>query len=236
MAIARRIFPLLGGASGALLAAVFMPTALGHAADSEDVPYETCDGAVCLVQDPGYATPDWYSGIRPFVTDWHGTQPFTVENDGDALGSYSITLEDTWTPFYSVWHYDYGDFTPAAGVTDPDLGAFAGQSGASVYDASLLGGKVDFLTLIDVNVHGHELSYYETSFGDFTNVSVVDTADGTSGDYIQVGDSDPQWLYNSLFHGEQFPAVPDYLVPADVFAQQDFDPSQYFDGGDLAAM
>jgi hypothetical protein len=234
MPISRRPLSLLGGASAALLASFFMPMALGHAADTYpgDGTYETCDGAVCLVQPDDLA--DWhYSGVRPFVTDWQGTQPYDVTQDGTTLGSYNITAEDTWTPFYSVWHYDYGDFTPADGVTDPDLGAFAGQSGASVYDFSTLGGTVHFLTLIDVNVHGHELSYYETSFGDFTNVAVVDPVDGTSGDYIQSGDSAPQWLYNSLFHGGFFPQVPDYLVPADQFAQIDFDPGQFVDGGAL---
>jgi hypothetical protein len=235
MPTSRRLLSLLGGAAAALLTSFFLPMAVGHAAGADGGPYETCDGAVCLVQDPGHLA-DWnYSGVRPLVTDWQGTQPYSVEVNGDDVGSYSITAEDTWTPLYHVWHYEYGDFTPAVAGSDPDLGAFAGQSGASVYDASMLNGDVNFLTLIDIEQHGHELSYYVTSVGDFTNVAVVDPVHGTSADFIQSGDSAPQFVYNSLFHGGFFPQVPDYLVPGDQFAGLDFNPGDFVDG-DLAGL
>jgi hypothetical protein len=225
--------PLLGGAGAALLGGFFMPMALGHAADG---PYETCDGAVCLVQDSDLA--DWhYTGLRPFVTDWIGTQPYSVQvtqDDGSTIdvGSYSISAQDVWTPFSMYSYYRYGDFTPSPEAgDDPDLGGFAGMTGASIFDVSYLGGTVRELILSNVDVHGHELNYYSTTLGDFTNTTVWDPVHNTAADYIQIGDSAPQFLFNGLFHGDRLPTVPDYLVPADQFAQVDFDPGQFLESG-----
>lgn len=226
-----RLLSLLGGAAAALLAVIFLPKATAHAEAAYEELYQTCDGAICLVQDPDYLANWQYSGVRPFVTDWLGTQPYTVEltQDGETvqLGSYEITAEDTWTPFYSVWHYEYGDFTPAIEGSDPDLGGFADMSGASVYDFSMYGGDIRILTLNDVMQHGHELTYQVVTIGDFTNTAVIDAVNGTSADYIQIGDAAPEFLYNSLFHGGWIPEVPDYLVPGDMFAQIDFDPGDF---------
>ncbi|SRX95413.1 hypothetical protein MSP7336_03682 [Mycobacterium shimoidei] len=225
-----RVLSVLGAAAAALLAVLFLPKPAAHAEATYEDLYQTCDGAICMVQDPGYLANWEYSGMRPLVTDWQGTQPYTVvlTQGGETveLGSYQITAEDTWTPMYSVWHYEYGDFTPAIEGSDPDLGGFADMSGASVYDFSMLDGDVQILTLDDVVVHGHELTYQVITIGDFTNTAVIDTVNGTSADFIQIGDADPQFLYNSLFHG-WIPEVPEYLVPADMFAQMDFDPGDF---------
>jgi hypothetical protein len=132
-------------------------------------------------------------------------------------------------------HYQYGDFTPSTAGEDPDLGGFADQSGASIYDVSYLDGAVREQILSNVNVHGHELNYYATTLGDFTNTTVWDPVNNTTADYIQMGDSQPMFLFNGLFHGDRLPTLPDYLIPADQFAQPDFDPSQFVEG-DLASM
>lgn len=229
MPTVHRLLTLLGGAAAAVLAAFLAPMALGHA-DTATGPYETCDDAVCLVQPAGLD--GWnYSGIRPWITDWHSTQPYDVVVNGENVGSYSITAEDTWTPLYWVWHYTYGDFTPSVAGSDPDLGAFAGLSGAQVYSFGNADNSFQTLTLDDIVQHGHELTYQITKIGDFTNTNVIDPVDHTSADYIQVGDAAPQFLYNSLFHGEFFPTPPDYLVPADQFAAPDFDPGDFVGHG-----
>jgi hypothetical protein len=230
----RRLLPLLGGGAAALLASFAVPMAFGHAdpgGPGGNAIFETCDGTgVCLVQDPNDLS-DWhYEGVRPLVTDWQGTQPYTVEANGTDLGSYNITAQDVWTPFYSVEHYTYGDFTPSAAGSSPDLGGFAGESGAQVYDVSIFGGAAQELNLNNVMQHGHELTYEITKLGDFTNTNVIDTVDGTSADYIQSGTSAPEFLYNSLFHSF-LPVPPDYLVPSDAFAAPDFNPVDFFAGG-----
>jgi hypothetical protein len=228
-----RLLTLLCGAAAALLASFVMPMALGHAdpgGPGGDTIYQICDGTgVCMVQDPNDLA-DWnYSGFRPYVTDWQGTQPYTVEDNGTDVGSYSITAEDTWTPLYSVQHYTYGDFTPSTASSDPDLGGFADETGAQVYNFSAFGGQIKELTLDNVMQHGHELTYEITTIGNFTNTAVIDPVDHTSADYIQSGSSAPEFLYNSLFHSF-LPVPPDYLLPADAFAAPDFDPSQYVEG------
>jgi hypothetical protein len=105
------------------------------------------------------------------------------------------------------------------------------MSEASIYDISFFDEAFQSEILSNVNVHGHELNYYATSLGDFTNVTVWDPVNNTVGDYIQTGDSEPQWLTNGLFHGDTFPPVPDYLIPADQFAGVDFDPGDFVSDG-----
>jgi hypothetical protein len=230
----RRFLPVIGAAGGGLVAAALLPVAIGHA---DDGPYETCEGGLCLVQDPDYLDNWSYSGLRPFVTDWKGTQPYSVvEHDGTDgqsadLGSYDIKAEDVWTPVSMLSHYEYGDFTPSAGESDPDLGAFAGLSGASIWDISYFDGTIEALSLSNVEQHGHELSYYVTTLGGFTNVLAYDPVNFETADYIQMGTSDPQFLFNGLFHGDHAPPVPDYLIPGDQFSDMDFDPGQFIDGG-----
>jgi hypothetical protein len=234
---------VLGGGGAAVLAGFLLPTAIAGADDGADggsADFKTCEGGVCLVQDSD--TSDWdYTGLRPFITDWMGTQPYTVEtthDDGGTVeqGSYSITAQDIWTPISSYSHYQYGEFTPSAEAgADPDLGAFADMSGASIYDIGFFDGTFQGQIFSNVDVHGHELNYYATSLGDFTNVTVWDPVNNTAGDYIQSGGSDPQWLFSELFHGDRFPAVPDYLIPGDQFAGADFDSGDFVDPDEFAS-
>jgi hypothetical protein len=226
----RRFLPVTGAALGGLAAAVLLPMAVGHADDA----YETCEGGVCLVQTPGYEEAGDYTGLRPFVTDWNWTQPYSLQTDGADgnsadLGSYNISTEDVWTPVSMLSHYQYGDLTLNDGVSDSDLGAFADQSGASIWDISYFGGLIDALAMSNVDQHGHELSYYVTTVAGFTNTLAYDPINGTTADYIQVGDSDPQFLFNGFFHGDIMPQVPDYLIPGDQFSDVDFDPGQFID-------
>lgn len=239
-----RVLSLLGGAAAALAVSLIVPMAPGHAEGNADHtfppgdggPYETCDGDVCLVMGDA-AQADWqYSGVRPFFTDWKtDNQLYTVEVDQGAgtdpvtAGTYDMYVQDMWTPYIAVSHYEYGDFTPNPDApSDLDLGGFADLSGTVIYDTRYWGGLVDQLTINDVMVHGHELDYIVLSMGDFTGVLAHTTTDSAA--YYQFGDSEPVFVWNSFFHSWA-PEVPDYVIPADPFAQIDFDPSDYVFGG-----
>lgn len=234
-----RLMSLLGGVAAATLAGVF-GASLAHAAGDATLgtdtgPFETCDGAVCLVlgsagQDPA----NWdYSGFRPFSTNWDGNPLYTVEAtqaDGTVIdaGSYHIQTEDFWSPFMSVSQYHYGDFVPNADVDQSVLGSswMGDLSGASVYSSTMFG--FHQLTISDVGPH--DATYIVLSSGDFTNTTVV--ADGASANFTQIGDAAPTFLWNSLFHPDLLQAqVPDFVLPADPFAGIDFDASEYLAGG-----
>lgn len=237
----RRFLTLSGvGAAGAFVAIVLsMSTA--NAAGSENGiapgfgggPYETCDGAVCLVMGPENLS-DWqYGGVRPWITDWKGDQVYNVQytsDDGTVTdaGSYNIKIDDFWSTLLTSSTYQYGDFVPDAEASNGlDLGWFDDLSGVTVQKLSYFGGAFTSLTMD--NVGPHDATYWVFSTPDFTNTVV--TVDGVSADYIQVGDSSPMFLWNSLFHsGLTEAAVPNYVLPADPFAGVDFDPSQYLDG------
>lgn len=236
MARPHRFIASLGIAAGAMLGAFALSTGVGHATDLIDFDpsdYYTCDGDVCLVMGDA-AWSDWsYTGVRPFITDWHGDpQPYNVVvqgADGSSVtaGSYDITIQDFWSPVFSLYQYHYGDFTATDGAAGLDLGWMGDLSGATVYDLTL----GDLHSLVLENVGPHDASYFVTTIGDFTNTIVL--AGGTSADFIQSGDGPQMFLWNSLFHGDLLEAqVPDYVVPADPFSGVDFDPSQYL-GGDL---
>lgn len=240
MKMRHRILTLLGGAGAALLAG-FGSAALAHADAIVDAvtggPYQTCDSGACLVMGQVGETNWSYSGIRPLFTDWQGDQPYTVQltqGDGSTIdaGSYAMTIQDYWSPIISVSQYHYGDFTPSDAAAGADLGSFADMSGASIYKSSLLNGLVDSVVYNNVQQHGHEMTYIVTSMGDYTNILTV--GGGGSGDYFQIGDGDPTFLWNSLDH--TFPAVaPDYLIPADPFAGLDFNPNDFL-GGAIAGL
>ncbi len=223
----RRVLPVLGGGAAAALASFALPMALGHA----DPIFQTCDGTgFCLVQPDDLAA--WhYEGVRPLITDWQGTQPYTVEDNGTPLGSYEITAKDDWTSIYSSHDYTYGAFTPSGGGSAADLGGFSDESGAQIYDTSLYGGVDQYIAMDNVTQHGHVLDYDIIKLGDFTNTMVVDPVDNTSADYIQSGTSAPEFLYNALFHGGFVPVPPEYLIPNDAFAAPDFDPSEFVTAG-----
>lgn len=233
----RRLVTLLGGIATAAMAGFFgaalaQADAIVHAVTGG--PFETCDSGVCLVMGPMAENTWQYGGFRPFLTDWAtNDQPYHVmvpQDDGSSVdaGSYAMKVQDFWSPFMSVDQYHYGDFTPTAAGAGADLGAFADMSGASIYDSTTLNGLVHNVIYDNVQVHGHEMSYYVTTMGDFTNVLVV--GPGGSGDYIQVGDQDPSWVINSLDH-TFLPVAPEYLIPNDPFAGIDFDPSDFLAGG-----
>lgn len=236
MAWSHRFIAALGIAAAAVLSAFTLSAGVGRATDLvafDPSEYYTCDGNVCLVMGDA-AWSDWtYTGVRPFITDWHGdAQPYNVVVDAAdgasvTVGSYNITIEDFWSPVFSVYQYHYGDFMPTGGAAGFDLGWMDDLSGATVYNVTL----GDFHSLMLENVGPHDASYYVTTIGDFTNTIVV--AGGASADFVQSGDGPQMFLWNSLFHGDILEAqVPDYVLPADPFSGLDFDPSQYF-GGDL---
>jgi hypothetical protein len=238
MPMSHRVLALFGGAAAALLTSFIAPTALGHAEGADAGTWQTCDGDVCLVMGDA-AEDDWsYSGVRPFFTDWIGHQPYTVEvtqDDGSVIdaGSYNIDIQDYWSPIFAISMYHYGDFVPNdAAPSGLDLGDFGDLSDAWVYDSRLFDGAIDQVILQNVHQNGHDINYIILSMGDFTNTFAYTWS--ATADYIQVGDSDPTFLWNSLFHSG-FPKVPDYFVPADPFADLDFDPGD-FEWGDIAGM
>lgn len=227
------------GAATAALAAYFTLSVAVSSADAVDpvtinpADYYTCDGAVCLVMGEA-ALEDWhYSGMRPFVTDWQGTQGYDVVfggADGSPInaGSYEIKIQDDWSPFYQLSQYHYGDFVPTDAASGLDLGWFDDLSGASMYNVSFFDGWVHQLTMYGIGPH--DATYYVDTFGDFTNTTVL--VGGVSADYIQFGDAEPVFLWNSLFHaGLAELQVPDYVVPADPFAGIDFNPDDFLWGG-----
>jgi hypothetical protein len=210
-----------------------------HAADGDSGvfpgwgggPYETCDGAVCMVMDPLTAenVADWqYGGVRPFFTQWkNDAQAYNLQVDqgnGESVnaGSYDVKVSDTWTPMAASYVYQYGDFVPNAEASGLDLGWFGDLAGATVYK-TVFG---DMTSTTISNVGPHDASYWVFSTPDYTNIVV--TAGGGSADYIQFGDSDPSFLWNSLPHAGLLEAqVPDYLIPNDPFSGIDFDPCNF---------
>lgn len=241
----RRLLTLLGVGVAAGFAALVLPTA-ARAAEGDggmpgfEGPYETCDGAVCLVMEPltraSFEGPDadWvYSGIRPLLTDWKGDQLYNVEytgEDGEAVnaGSYLINIENFWNVLYNTSAYQFGDFVPNADVSDGlDLGWYDDLSGASVYEVNMFNGAFTNLTIN--NVGPHDASYWVMSAPgwEYTVVS----AEGASTAYMQLGDSDPLLLWGSGFHGGLFGnEVPDHLIPDSPFSGLDFDPNDYWFG------
>ncbi|MBS9534324.1 hypothetical protein KIH27_12080 [Mycobacterium sp. M1] len=218
---------LIGGAAAAAFALFAVPAALAHADTAGGGPYETCADGTCLVM--GVDNPDtWtYGGFRPYFTDWKGDQAYNVDLSGadgtstDA-GSYDVKVEDFWTPLISSSTYHYGDFTPAAGETGADLGAFADLTGTSVYTTTV--GDFHQVTIDASN----GATYWIVTTPDFVNTVV--TMDGASQDYIQhTGDAAPSFLWNSLTD-PTFVSVPNYLIPDDPYSGIDFDPSQFLDG------
>lgn len=239
---ARRLITLLGVGAAAAFAALVLPMASAHAASDpmDGGPYETCDGAVCLVMGPltrdSFEGPDkvWtYGGVRPMFTQWKADdgQLYNVQaTDGDSkpidAGSYDIKISDTWTPLVASYVYQYGDFVANPDApADLDLGWFGDLSGATVYKTVF--GDITSTTIS--NVGPHDASYWVFSTPDFTNTVV--TGDGGSAAYIQFGDSEPAFLWNSLFHPGLLEAqVPDYLIPSDPFSSIDFDPCDFVGG------
>lgn len=237
MGKSRRLLTLFGVGAAAAFAALVLPMSAAHAAGGEnsgippvpgwDGTYESCEGVVCLVMEPltresvesGWA----YSGIRPFITDWKGDQLYNVTYDGANVGSYDIKIEDYWNSFFSSSAYQFGDFVPSAEASDGfDLGDFDDLSGASIYKVTV----GDFTNLTMNGVGAHDLNYWVMSFGETDYTVVTDPAAGISQAYLQIGDADPTFLWNSLLHG-WFAPVPDYLIPNDPFASLDFDPCDY---------
>ncbi|MEZ0382037.1 hypothetical protein [Mycobacterium sp. pW045] len=223
MPVRHRVIALLVGAAAALLGGAVMPAALAHAGSADSGPYETCDGATCLVMAE-YDPDTWvYSGFRPYFTDWKGEQAYNVavtEADGSTVnaGSYDIKVEDYWSPFLSSSTYTYGDFTPTG--EGADAGAFADLSGTTVYSTTF--GDVNQVTINDA---ANGASYWIVTTPGYVNTVV--TLDGASQDYIQyAGDAAPTFLWNSL-DNPSYVAVPDYLIPDDPWAGLDFDPGEY---------
>ena len=224
MSVRNRVLALLGGAAAALFAGCVMPAALAHAGVAG--PYQTCDGATCLVM--GIDNPDtWtYSGFRPYFTDWKGDQVYNVEvaaANGSLVnaGSYDIKVEDYWSALMSSSTYTYGAYTPAEDGADP--GAFAGLTGTTVYSTTF--GDFNQVTINDA---ANGATYWIVTTPNYVNTEV--TMDGASQDYIQyAGDAAPTLLWNSL-DNSSYVSVPDYLIPADPWAGLDFDPSEYLDG------
>lgn len=243
MWVSRRLLNLLGMGTAAAFAAIVLPASAAHAADGDSGPfpgwgggpYETCNGAVCLVMEPltrDSIENDWtYSGVRPFVTDWKGDQLYNVQytgEDGQAIdaGSYNINIDDFWSLLFSSSAYQFGDFVSSADAPNgTDLGWYGDLAGSSISKVDVLDGAFTNLTIN--NVGPHDASYWVMSTPglSYTQVSV----DGVSAAYLQLGESDPFFLWNSLPHSGLLEAqVPDYLIPNDPFAELDFDPSQYF--------
>ena len=232
---AKRFLTWLGVIAAPLLTAFAAATAVGHAA-AGDV-YQTCDGGVCLTFDQDNLA-DWhYTGIRPFFTNWEGDQSYLVQvaqDDGTTLdaGSYMIKILDSWNPFMAVSTYEYGDFVPNGDISGLDLGWWDDLAGATVRDANWFNGMFHQLTLYDIGPHG--MNYNVMTFGDFTaTVVTANDMDNASAMFYQVGDSDPVFLWNALFHS-WLPDIPDQFIPADPFAGIDFDPGDF--GLDVGAV
>ncbi|WP_131721469.1 hypothetical protein [Mycolicibacter heraklionensis] len=234
MWVSRRLLNLLGMGAAAAFAALVIPVSTAHATDlfgnPDGTTYETCEGAVCLVMgnpvDGNWA----YQGVRPFITDWKGDQPYNVmytptgSDEASLAGSYNIKIEDYWNSFFSTSAYQFGDFVanPDSDVSASDLGNFGYLSGSSIYEINV----GDFTNLTINGVGPHDLNYWVMSTGDFGYTVVTDPINFASAAYITIGDDDPMFLWNSLFHS-WIPEVPDYLIPNDPFASLDFDPAQY---------
>lgn len=224
-----RVLALLGGTAAAVTAALIMPAGNAEATTAAGGPYETCDGAVCLVMGPDNPA-DWtYGGLRPMFTQWQGTQPYLVDvtnPDGSVTdaGSYAVNVSDTWTPMAYSDVYTYGDFTPTVGAESVNLGAFGDLSGTTVYDTVI--GNFHNLTIDLPN----GVSYWVLSTPTFTNTVVTIASEGGSQDYLQVGNAEPTLLWDALWNPSIVP-VADYLEPADPYAGIDFDPSSFLDGG-----
>lgn len=227
-----RLLNLLGIGAAAVFAALTLPTATATAAGDpflDGGTYETCNEAVCMVMGD-LRDGDWtYQGVRPFITDWKGDQPYTISyTDGENaidVGTYTIKIEDFWNVFYSTSAYQFGDF-----VANPDLpegfdlgvlGDFGYLSGSSIYQINI----GDFTNLTINGVGPHDLNYWVMSTGDFGYTVVTDPINFASAAYLSIGDDD-LFLWNSLFH-PWVPEVPDYLIPADPFTDLDFDPGDY---------
>ncbi len=248
MWVSRRLLNLLGMGAAAAFAALVIPVstanAAGDAGDTAPVPgfgggpYETCNGAVCLVMEPltrESVEKDWtYEGIRPYITDWKGDQLYNVmytpAGSDEALqaGSYNIKIEDYWNSLFSTRAYQFGDFAANPGASDvnlSDLGNFGYLSGASIYQVNV----GDFTNLTINGVGPHDLNYWVMTAGNFGYTVVTDPANFTSVGYIQIGDDDPMQLWNSFVH-PWAPEVPDYLIPNDPFASLDFNPADFFGG------
>lgn len=242
MWVSRRLLTLLGVGAAAAFAALVLPTstanAVGPVPGWGDDPWETCNGAVCLVMQPltvQSVLDDWkYEGIRPFITDWKGDQAYDVMfTPGSAenavlAGTYDIKIEDYWNSFFSTSAYQFGDFVANADASDislSDLGNFGYLSGASIYQINI----GDFTNLTMNGVGPHDMNYWVMSSGDFSYTVATDPANFASAAYIQTGDDAPMILWNSLFH-PWAPDVPDYLIPNDPFALLDFDPADYLSG------
>ncbi|MGV0625838.1 hypothetical protein [Mycolicibacter minnesotensis] len=228
----RRLVKLFGMGVAAGFAALVLPTATA-AADplTEEGPWESCNGAVCLVMGDVRAGGWAYEGIRPFITDWKGNQPYDVRYTGEGgeainAGSYTVKIEEFWNPLYSTSAYQFGNFVgnPEA-PDDLALGNFAYLSGSSMYRIDVFDGAFTNLTIN--NVGAHDLNYWVMSYGDITSTVVTDPNNFVSAGYIEFGDSDPIQLWNSLFHSWT-PSVPDYLVPDNPFVGIDFDPDDFF--------
>lgn len=247
----RRLLTLLGLGAAAAFAALALPTSAAHAAGPGtspipgwgDDPWESCNGAVCLVMEPltrESVEQDWtYEGIRPFITDWKGDQAYNVMFTPDGAeqsilaGTYNITIEDYWNSFFSTSAYQFGDFVAnpdASDISLSDLGNFGYLSGSSIYEINI----GDFTNLTINGVGPHDLNYWVVSNGDFSYNVVTDPSNFTSVGYIQVGDDAPMQLWNSFVH-PWAPEVPDYLIPNDPFALLDFDPADFL-GGALASL
>lgn len=228
MSVKARVLSLLGGAAAAVLAGFVLPAATAHAGLLDNGPYETCDGAVCLVMGD-YQPDTWtYSGFRPYSTDWKGDQAYNVEvtgTDGSTAdaGSYDIKVEDYWSQWMSSSTYRYGAFAPNADGTGLDLAGFGDLTGTTVYSTTF--GSFNQVTINDAATGAN---YWIVTTPSYVNTVV--TMDGASQDYIQyAGDGAPTLLWNSLVDSTFVP-VPDYLIPADPWAGLDFDPSEFLNG------
>ncbi|BBX22548.1 hypothetical protein MTER_19590 [Mycolicibacter terrae] len=225
----RRLLTLLGVGAAAGFAALVLPMSVANAAGdpfTDGSTWENCDGVVCLVMgsplDGGWK----YEGVRPFITDWKGDQPYSVQYNGDDVGSYTIKIEDYWNSFFSTSAYQFGDFTANPDLPEDfnmsDLGNFAYLAGSSIYQINI----GDFTNLTINGVGPHELNYWVMSLGDTSYTVVTDPINFTSAGLIQFAEEAPQQIWNSLFHSWT-PEVPDYLIPADPFASLDFDPCDF---------
>ena len=230
----RRLLTLIGVGAAAGFAALVLPMSAANAAgdpSTEGGPWETCDGAVCLVMGSPLDG-DWkYEGVRPVITDWKGDQPYTVQytgEDGNVIdtGTYNIKIEDYWNSFFSTSAYQFGDFTVNPDLPEDfdlsDLGNFGYLAGSSIYQIHI----GDFTNLTINGVGPHELNYWVMSLGDTSYTVVTDPINFTSAGLIEFAGEGPMQIWNSLFHSWT-PEVPDYLIPPDPFASLDFDPCDF---------
>ena len=212
-----RALTLLGGTVAAAFAVFAASSGTAHAAPVE----ETCGGGACLVMGVDNPATWTYGGFRPFFDQWVGTQDYNVVDGTTTEGTYNISVSDTYSVLGTSDVYTYGAFTPAAGITTPDLGDFANLAGTKIYETT--SGTFSNITitepdgLYDFNI---------TKWGDFTNVMV--TANGYPGseDYIINGTAAPSMVYDSLWNPGVV-QVPWDIIPADPYAGADFDPSQF---------